>query len=256
MSGLALVSLFFLPVASRNIPRQSVATGNQPRKTGTVQYRLEWSWGKAKAIVDGKGWEVESNIGYRVRVTSGYLANHSAELNTCEPTTAPAQSWLNMMTLPAAYAGHTSSSLNPAAITKGYVESLATPVGIDFGKVELSGQRYCRAHYLIARADAAARALPTDTDMVGASLYVEGAYQKQVESVWTPFKIRTPMANGVVASLHELDVDRTNANVIIIRELGSFFDNVDFSSNDERRMAWQILKNVIASTKIEVQQDN
>jgi hypothetical protein len=121
--------------------------------------------------------------------------------------------------------------------------------------------RYCNVHYLVARAAGDARGLPAGVDMLGASLQVEGTWQATAGGPWRPFRIRTNAANGVVEALRSApgapafvaDTAAAGATATVRRSLATLYDGVDFAGSSESAQAWQILKNLIASTEISVE---
>ena len=78
---------------------------------------------------------------------------------------------------------------------------------------------------------------------------------------WRPFRIRTNAANGVVEALRAsageptfvADTAVAGATATVRRSLATLYDGVDFAGSSETAQAWQILKNLIASTEISVE---
>ena len=86
-----------------------------------VRYQLDWTLDDLVRAADGASWEITNNLGYRVRVTRGYVTSYSMELVEC-PRDVPATPVAMLRTFFAsiiegtAYAGHSTGTPNPAAM--------------------------------------------------------------------------------------------------------------------------------------------
>ena len=241
---------------------QSDAVHSAPHR---VSYRLEWSWEGVSARSDGSGWDAVNDRGYRVHVDVGYLVDYSMELVEC-PKEAQASSadWRWIWWPRPAWAGHAPTTPNPAAIYTPHIEALRAATSLDVGSRVLAPQRYCRVHYLIARANRSAVGLPDSVDMVERSLYVLGTYQAATAAAPQTFEIATSAANAVLTDLFPpghygaqgsavvVDSGQENAHVVIRRALKSLFDGVDFEAMPPARIERQVLQNVIDHTEIAV----
>ena len=237
-----------------------------PAASYSVSYRLEWSWDGATAEASG-GWQTTNDHGYRVHVERGYLVDYSMELVECPKETLSPDTdayWARFLVQPA-WAGHAPTTPNPAAIYTPHIEALHAPTDFDVGTRWLAAQRYCRVHYLIARANRSAVGLPDDLDMVERSLYVRGTSQTPSAAAPRSFEIATSAANamltelfppdhfGAQASAFVVDTGHENARVVVRRGLKSLFDGIDFETMPPARMERQVLQNVIDHTEIVVQ---
>lgn len=230
-----------------------------PSTPHTVTYRLEWSQEGIATDPDSTGWQVTNDRGYRVHVERGYLADYSMELVECPKDPV---AWFAARP---AWAGHAPTTPNPAAIHTPHIEALHAPVDFDVGSMLLGAQRYCRVHYLIARANRSAVGLPDDVDMVERSLYVRGTSQGATAAAPRPFELSASAANAALTELfppgrfgtHDaaiiVDTGRENARVVIRRVLKSLFDGVDFDTMPAARIERQVLQNLIDHTAIAVQ---
>lgn len=224
-----------------------------------VRYRLDWVWDDGRKQADSDAWEVTNDLGYRVRVTRGYVTSYSMELVEC-PKSAPL-SLLGWPLLAAtAYAGHSSGTPNPAAIRPMLVESLLQATPREAGSVLLPPQAYCQLHYLVARAANDASGLPADLDMVDASLHVDGTYQAPGSSGATPFSIHTAIAYGGLfdhtvdsPAMLQVDTGRGATQVTVRRHAGRMFDGVDFARMTDQVAAGQILRSLIDHADVEIQ---
>ena len=237
-----------------------------PSAPHTVSYRLEWSSQGTVAEPNGNGWQTTNDRGYRVHVEHGYLADYSMELVECpkEARELDIDSFSAWLPVRAAWAGHMPTTPNPAAIHTPHIEALHAPTDFNVGSMQLAPQRYCRVHYLIARANRSAVGLPDDVDMVERSLYVRGTAQGAAATEPHPFELATSAANAVLTELFPpgrfgaqgaaiiVDTGRENARVVIHRQLKSLFDGVDFDTMTPARIERQVLQNIIDHTEIAV----
>lgn len=238
------------------------------RTAHQVRYRLDWVWDGVTKISDGAAWEVTNDLGYRVRVTRGYVTSYSMELVECPKDTAatPVASLgtlLRSIVEATAYAGHATGTPNPAAIRPMQVESLTAPTAREVGAVLLAPQTYCQLHYLVARAGRDARGLPADLDMVDTSLHIDGTYRAPGTTADTPFTLHTAVAYGALfdhamgspAAIH-VDTGTSATQVTVRRHLGRIFDSVDFVKVTDRMMAGQVLKALIDHVEVEIESVN
>jgi hypothetical protein len=225
-------------------------------------------WDDAKKAPDGTSWEVTNDLGYRVRVTRGYVTSYSMELVECpkEPVATPVAglgAFLWSTVESTAWAGHSTGTPNPAAIRPMQVESLTAPTAHQVGAVLLAPQTYCQLHYLVARAGREAPGLPAELDMVDASLHVDGTYQSPGTSTETRFTVHTAVAYGQLfdhaarssASIH-VDSGSSATRVTVRRHLGKIFDGVDFVKMTDRMVAAQILKSLVDRVDVEITSTN
>jgi hypothetical protein len=240
-------------------------SGTVPAASHAVSYRLEWSWNGATVEASG-GWQTVNDRGYRVRLERGYLVDYSMELVECPKEALQSGLDASWPWLPvrSAWAGHMPTTPNPAAIHTPHIEALHAPTDFEVGSLPLAAQRYCRIHYLIARANRSAVGLPEDVDMVERSLYVRGTYQSADAPEPRPFELATSAANAVLTQLFPpgqygvkgaafvVDTGRENARVVMHRQLGTLFNGVDFAAQPGARIERQLLQNLIDGTQIAV----
>jgi hypothetical protein len=220
-----------------------------------VSYVLEWKRERARALPADGGWEITNDLGYVVRVARGHLVTRSIELVPCD-VRPPTVSWRNAIDLllapRPAYAGHTAVA-DPSAIQNAEVESLLAAAARRPPMRSPGVQVYCQAHYLIARAAPEAVGLPAEIDMVDQTLRIEGTFRRPASAAFEPFSIVTSVANGKLFDLAErLDTERASAVVVIRRDLDTMFDRVDFAAMPAKRIAREVLQNLIDDTEIEL----
>lgn len=242
---------------------QQSASAPKSSSAHRVAYRLDWLWDDAKKTADGAALEVTTNLGYRVRVTRGYVTTYSMELVECpKDTGATPVARLGALLWSAvestAYAGHATGTPNPAAIRPMQVESLTQPAAHDVGAVMLAPQTYCQLHYLVARAGRDAPGLPGDLDMVDVSLHVDGSYRAPGASADVPFTLHTASANGTVldrtvnSTAIRVDTGSDATQVTVRRHLGRIFDGVDFGEMTDKMAAGQVLKSLVDHVEVEM----
>jgi hypothetical protein len=229
-----------------------------------VSYAVAWSDDGATWNADRTAFEVTNDLGYRVRVTRGYLTTYSMELVECPKDARSAAAdvakrlWATLEA--PAWAGHASGTPNPAAIRPMQIESLLAPVARELAGVTLAPQAYCQLHYLIARAAKEAVGLPADLDMVDTSLHVDGTYRAPVSEAEVPFGVHTAVANGGLldrsgappAPIH-VDTGRESAHVTVRRQLAALFDGVDFAKMKGDVIAGQMLQSFVDHLEVDIE---
>jgi hypothetical protein len=228
-----------------------------PPSPHRVEYRLTWARDEGVTPGGDGSWSVTNDLGYRVRVARGWITSYSMELVECPKESREEGSpfafiYSMLLGARAAWAGHLSGTPNPAAIRPMQVESLTDPASHDVGAVVLAPQPYCQLHYLVARAGKDSPGLPTDLDMVDASLHLEGTYQARDADNATPFTVHTDVAYGQLfdhtaptgATLH-VDTGREAVRVEVGRRRSRMFDHVDFARMADRQLALRVLTSLV-----------
>jgi hypothetical protein len=224
-----------------------------------ARYRLTWAAGDVTPTADNAAWEVTTNLGYRVRVTRGWVTSYGMELVECPRSASAADELLWLVTPTTAWAGHMSGTPNPAAIRPIVVESLMDGAARDAGTVTLAPQAYCKIHYLVARASGDSAGMPAGVDMADTSLYVEGSYRAPGATIDASFALRTGSAYGqlfervgnpphpmlVDTGLHALDVE-------IRRRRSRLFDGVDFNKMPVKSAGLRALQALVDGTEVAV----
>ena len=223
-----------------------------------VRYRLAWSSDGVERAAGGS-WEVTNDLGYRIRVTRGWVASYSMELVECPKESALTRLLAAALLPRSAFAGHLSGTPNPAAIHPAQVESLLDPGSREVGSVTLAPQAYCKLHYLVARAGRESPGLPPELDMVDVSLHVEGTYRAPGSTTDVPFTIHTASAYGQLfesagspAAPIRVDTGRSALQVEVRRKLARMFDGVDFAHMTDKNIALQALRSLVNSAEIQV----
>jgi hypothetical protein len=245
------------------LPSQSChSPDSAPPAAHSVSYQLEW---RRRGGVDPPSdapLEITNDLGYLVRVTRGYVVTRSIEMIPCAiPSPVSLLDTIDRMIGPRpAFAGH-SAIPDPSSTKSPTVESLLQRGPRQLPALYPGARMYCRAHYLIARADPQSAGLPTEIDMVDQTLRVEGTFQRRGEATATPFTVTSAVANGKLfelgtqspsAAARRLDTTSESAIVIVRRNLDTIFDRVDFATMNEKRMAREMLQNLVDGAELEV----
>jgi hypothetical protein len=227
-----------------------------------IQYRYEWAWGDATPTQEG-GWTVVNNLGYSVRVTSGYITNYTLQLVPCEEEVGDPEEgvtgslWRELVGIRTARAGHSEIAPDPSLLSTMHVESLTNPQDITTEPIVVTNHRYCRVHYVLGPADTDAVGLASAQEMTGITLLLEGSVQGPDNDHSTPFRIETDLGIGTFVDWPPTDttvVDMASqgALVVVRRTLGNIWDHVDFDTLEDTEIAWFILQNIVDSTQVHV----
>ena len=226
---------------------------NDPIVREEVRYTLGWDWGRAKRSEHG-GWEVQTDLGYLVHVTSGRLVTRNLELVPCHarPPEPPNSGWLRWIKPQPVLAGHSSMVPNESKISRSYEEDLANPGTAFIESRIVTDPEYCRAHYLIAR--------PTGSGPGSAALEVSGTWKRSGVSGETTFRTRSSAAYGQFLHLSSAAGSRLfrraivgGIDITLQRSLGSMFDGFDFQSAPPDAADSQLLRTLVAGTVVLVE---
>jgi len=227
---------------------------------GAAVWRLTWDTGRVVADERGRGWSVENDLGYRVRVASGWLVDHSVSLGPCVvPRPDGGAAWLPIrLGVRAAYAHEDADA---SAIEAMHAEDLT--------RLEDSGPwpsvfpeaRYCRAHWLLARATKATDA-PAGVDLAQTSIRVTGSWERggvarplSVDTWWPQGKVQELDGIADPDALAEARADGETrwAWITVRRQLGSLFDGIDFAVDSEDEIAGKLVDNVVSHAEMRVE---
>ena len=247
-------------------PEESASVSETALDTGTttLEYFLTWDTNDLSKNENGE-WEFTNNRGYPIRLSQGYLITYSVQLVECPHEESTALKWFNrILGIRTAHAGHPNPQDNPAAIYQSLGENLIDAESQSIGIVEVEPNSYCQLHYLVAGATLETTSLPDEINLLGTTVYLSGFYQSLDTEEWIPFKIHTPLANGVLNSLFEDFEDHeeeepmtlnTNGDRLFIetqRKLSGFFEDVNFADMTSLEMERQILRGIVNNTKTAV----
>lgn len=228
--------------------------------TGNITYQLQWQWGDAIPLDDG--WMVRNDLGYRVHVTKGYSVAYSTQLLYCEHSHGLFDWVGKIFAVSVVHAGHNTGDQDPASVLVSLIESLDKPQTSHIGTVTVNEPGYCKAHFLVAPGSDDTPNMPSDKDMFGVSLYIEGTYQSDDMPQAQPFRAQTSLGNGKNLPLIQADdasqksvhveIGNTPVKIGIIRQLDSLFDGADFATMDEEELGKAILWQMMADLRIVV----
>jgi hypothetical protein len=254
---LAAAGLALLPILIQGRPNILAANTE-------ITYYLDWTQDRIRLHEDGQGWSVINDLGYHVSVERGYLVTGSVQLVPCpRADRGGAASWLiDRLLPPPAYAGH-GGEWDESKSTLPYVESLTGPSHVKLETVSVPrAALYCQAHYLVAYGVESAKNLPSELDMIGTSLLVEGMVRAAETGPAQPFSIKTELVWGTITDLRpvagpadhlRLTTGGDAVTVTLRRDLGALFDGVDFDRMIELDQAKAVLRSVTNQTQVFVE---
>lgn len=270
LSALAgALMLFFAPHCTVEAGSDGGAGGasmDEPRdeEQGAVIGAAVWelTWDRSGVVDDasGSGWSVENDLGYRVHVTSGWILDHSVSLGPCEiPKTDGGAAWLPLRF--GIRAAHAHDDADASAIEMMHAEDLtrlddAGPWPSVFPKT-----RYCRAHWLVARATTPSDA-PAGVDLGQTSVRVAGTWERDGEA--HDFAIDTWWPQGHLQDLGDVtdpaeiaaaraDGEARWAWITVRRRLGVLFDGIDFAVDSDDQVAGTLVDNLVSSAEMRVE---
>jgi hypothetical protein len=229
-----------------NIPYPDVGEFPPP---GFVDYFLHWQL--SSLLIQTDSWTTESNLGYEVRVESGWLSNYRVTLAAC-----PATGFLNFIDrlMPRAHAND-GGSIDDSESTSGVAEDLVAFSNQQWIRRPLQNHDYCKFHHLIARADETVLMRPTAVDLNRTTLMIRGIAMRG--NVATPFDVSSAFAHGSLHTLNELllmhqskvDLSGTErVQVIIERHPAHWFDDIDFEAIQDRQLGHMIGSQIMSTT--------
>ena len=199
-----------------------------------------------------------TDLGYQVRLDSGYVGIQSVELVQCDaapagPATTARRLW-RALRAPALAHAH---SLNGPSYALGvpYVDDLlrADHDVFTVGSMEPPPARYCGAKVMIGPADADAVALPAGVDMVGRSLHLAGRF-RTAGSAWQAFRVDSNAAHEVDISLETiqdgqptplvLDADHLESTVVVALDYNLWLDDIDLYTATPATLEARVLANL------------
>ena len=215
-------------------------------------WSLTWDTERVSRGEDG-GWSVDTDRGYRVHVTSGWLITYSVSLGLCDAggqgggggalgrlfgvRSAYAHEDGNASTMDLQHAEDLTGSLEPHR-----------PWSAAF-----AAARYCRVHWLAGRADARIDS-PEGIDLQGQSLVLAGDWER--DGVRRDLSVSTWWPQGYLVDLDAAapdDGEARIAQITVKRSLGSLFDGIDLASVSDEQLAGSVLENLAAHAESRVE---
>ncbi|MEP7122204.1 MAG: hypothetical protein ABJE95_14890 [Byssovorax sp.] len=209
-------------------------------------WSLTWDTERVSRPASG-GWSVDTDRGYRVHVSSGWLVTYSVSLGLCDSggQGGGGSAFGRFFGVRSAYAHEDG---NASTIDVQHAEDLV-------GSLEphrpwsaaFAAARYCRVHWLAGRADQRVDS-PAGVDLQGQSLILAGTWERD----GTPHElaVSTWWPQGYLVDLDSSRADAPDdgeariAEITVKRSLGSLFDGIDLASVTEAELAGSVLENL------------
>ena len=241
----ALALLFAPDCATDPGDAESTAESALDESRGVVLSAAIWTlaWDRTGAAeVDG-ALEIDTDLGYRVRLDQARIVSHSVSLGQCDPPgSAPAESALWSLPVRSAHA-HTEGA-DPSEIEASLIEDLLAGPSTDVAS-SFPPARYCRLHWLLARPMTATQG-PADVPMEGRSVLLGGTFEKGGSTgsfdvdTWWPHGSLTDLWAALPIEEYEAarqDGRARHVFVTVTRRLGGLFDGIDFEQAGEDEIA-------------------
>lgn len=222
----------------------------------------ELTWDRSRVVADGRGsgWSVENDLGYRVHVGAGWLVDHSVSLGPCVvPQPDGGAAWLPIRVgVRAAYA---HDDADASAIEAMHAEDLTHLQDSGPWPSVFPKARYCRAHWLLARATKATDA-PEGVDLSQTSIRVAGTWERDGEA--HPFSVDTWWPQGSLQDLDGIadptafaearaDGETRWAWITVRRRLGVIFDGIDFAVDSDDQVAGKLVDNLVSHAEMRME---
>jgi hypothetical protein len=171
-----------------------------------------------------------TSLGYQVSLTRAFVAIAAVELLPCAE--APARSI------------YLHSLATPTRLGTQAVESLLAPADsrLQLGELRPPPGRYCKVRQQVAPADSDALGLPSEVDMVGVSMRLEGTFARPGGAAQN-FALRSTAAFDADVEIPPLELtpgQRKRATLVLTRDARHWLDGIDFLSplaEDQARTA-------------------
>jgi hypothetical protein len=229
-----------------------------------VRYILDWDWGMAQAASSTQGFRLVNDLGFEIEVEKAYLNSYRTGLVACEeselleasrtdPFKACVSETSTWSLMSIAHAGHSYEDGDPVVFTQGLVENFAQPKSIELASISVSDQKYCKLHYLIAKAKRDSLSLPSDVAMVDSTIYMSGSFVAPGDEESHSFEFLSSLADGVLSDFETtlINVDFQGADIHIVRKLDLIFDGINLTELSDEEVAQSVLANIVSNTQIE-----
>jgi hypothetical protein len=196
--------------------------------------------GTARTFLNGQG--------DRVTFTRAYVTLESVELRQC-PRTSRAWRWLRALSPIGTAEAHTVT--NPLRLGTPHVSGLAQAeaAALELGTLQPPAGSYCRAFLVFAPADADAEGLPSDVDMKGKTLLLEGELVPAAGGAARSFRLESSGLVNVDLALDglTLSADAPEASRVITLAYDRWVDDIDLASAEA---AQRVLENVASTATV------
>ncbi len=204
--------------------------------------------GPSSPPATGETRTVQSDRGYTVTVTRGFLAASGFDLGACPE--AHRFDWQRLIEGTAE--AHQTGS--PTHVGVPLVEPLVTDASTTMGTLAPPPGSYCTGTLTLAAADPDAPGLP-GADMVGRSLWIEGTWTRadgtsgdvSIASSWSfdtgALALPSPLVLGSGGEEH--------ATLVVTAVADHWFDGVELATDDDDAIAKGVMQNIQASIALE-----
>ncbi len=197
---------------------------------------------------DGASRTFLNGQGDRITLTRAYVTLQSVELRPC-PRTSRAWRWLRALSPIGTAEAHTVT--NPFRLGTPHVSGLAQAEAAarELGTLHPPAGSYCRAFLVFGPADADAEGLPSDVNMTGQTLLLEGERVPASGGPAQPFRLESNGLVNVDLALEGLSLtaDAPEARRVITLAYDRWLDGVDLASAGA---AQRVLENVASTATV------
>ena len=215
----------------------------------TIRWALDWDLDGVEWTPDGIS--ITNDLGVTFVVAGGVLLDDSLVAVPCADTVADV-GWERWLGVGSAHADH-SAFADPSSFEEHQIEPLAAPAARTLGDRSFDPTSYCTVHWLVARADEGTESDGVDLSGVALSLQArwsgpDGEGALSFETEWT---------NGALLDLTIEEARQSGeavaAEITVVRSLGGLFDGVDPATQSELAIAWSVLENLMAGSRLRVE---
>lgn len=185
--------------------------------------------------------------GHRITLTRAYVTVQSVDIRPC-PRTTRAWRWLRALSPIGTAEAHTAT--NPMRLGTPHVSGLAgAEAALALGTLQPPPGSYCTVFPTFAPADSDAEGLPSDVNMTGQTLLLEGEVVLASGGAARPFRLVSSGSVNVNLALEGLTLteEAPEASRAIVLAYDRWFDGVDLTSPEA---AQRVLENVAGTASV------
>lgn len=186
--------------------------------------------------------------GHRITLTRAYVTLQSVDIRPC-PRSSDAWRWLRALSPIGTAEAHTTT--NPMRLGTPHVTgpAQAEATARELGTLQPPPGSYCTAFLTFGPADADAEGLPTDVNMTGQTLLLEGEWVPAEGGSARPFRLVTNGSVNVGLALEGLTLAESapEASRVFTLTYDRWFDGVDLTSAEA---AQRVLENVAGTASV------
>jgi hypothetical protein len=186
--------------------------------------------------------------GHRITLTRAYVTVQSVEIRPCPRTTTRAWRWLRALSPIGTAEAHTVT--NPMRLGTPHVSALAqAEAALELGTLQPAPGSYCTVFPTFAPADSDAEGLPSDVNMTGQTLLLEGEVVPASGGAAQPFRLVSSGSVNVNLALEGLTLseEAPEASRAIVLAYDRWFDGVDLTSPEA---AQRVLENIAGTASV------